>query len=674
MKFIRFKKKERNKSSHTIKGKIQLQSIFTVGLALAILGTVSTVLSYTNSVSILKETMSQTASVAANQVKYQIQAIENVASDTGAMSRLSSSTSTQEDKQKIITQKIKQYNFQKGDILSTSGSSILGNTTSYKDKDWFKTAMKGETCITAPDVDSKSGDITIIVAAPLWADGMPNTTVTGVVYFVTGQTFLNDIVSTIKVSANSTTFITDSTGTCVANVNMDTVKTKNNSIELSKTDSSFKSLASVVSNIIKGESGFDQYTYKGTTKFLAYAPIGGTDGWSICVNAPTSDFLGSTVMSMMISLGVLVIALAAAVFVSLKLANRIGKPVKLCVDRIGLMAQGDLKSPMPNITSNDETALLAQATEEHLRSLNCIISDLDYTIREIAAGNFNVRSKVIESYVGDFSSLILTLRTLVIELSSTMAQINGASDQVAAGAEQLAAAATNLSHGATEQASSIEELAATISEISSQTNQNAKNAETAGTEVEALGEELRSSNNQMKLLIQAMDEIGDASNEISKIIKAIEDIAFQTNILALNAAVEAARAGQAGKGFAVVADEVRNLAGKSAQAANNTTALIESAIRAIGDGTRLVGDTGTSLENVVQRAEKVVSTVKMISDASASQADAVNQVTVGIEQISSVVQINSSTAEESAATSEELSSQSQLLKNLVSQFKLREEK
>lgn len=657
----------------TIKGKIQLLSMLLVGIALVTLGTVSSIMTYNSSVSILKETMSQTAGIAGARIQYQLDSIKNVAFETGSIARLSNAATSTDDKKKLIDQKVKTYNFQKGDVLDSSGKSIF-DQTSYSDKDWYKTAMKGTATVASPNVDSKTKALTIIVAAPLWEGGNANTKVVGVVYYVTQESYLNDMVNSITVSPGSMSFLVNSSGTTIAHRNNEAVQNQENMIEVAKKDSAYKQLGDSVSQMIKGGAGFGQYPYGSDTWFIAYAPIGDTDGWSIAVNAPISDFLSSTKMAIFISIGVLGVSLIIAYFVSRRIAAQIANPIKLCVDRIALIAKGDLKSPLPQINAKDETGLLAKATEEHLHSLNIIIEDINYLITEIVRGNLNVRTRALDNYIGDFESVLLSLRTLVVELTNTMGHINSASDQVAAGAEQLASSATSLSQGATEQASSIEELAATISEISIQTNQNAKNAEVAGSEVETLGIELRGSNEQMERLINAMNDIGNASNEISKIIKAIEDIAFQTNILALNAAVEAARAGQAGKGFAVVADEVRNLAGKSAQAANSTTTLIESAIRAVNDGTRLVDETGVSLGKVVQRADHVVNTVKKISDASVTQAEAVNQVTMGVDQISGVIQMNSSAAEESAATSEELSSQSQLLKSLIAQFKLRVEK
>ena len=217
----------------------------------------------------------------------------------------------------------------------------------------------------------------------------------------------------------------------------------------------------------------------------------------------------------------------------------------------------------------------------------------------------------------------------------------------------------------------MQELAATINEISNRVKQNADNAQQANAMAGSVSTEMNVSNEKMQRMIQAMGDISNCSSEIGKIIKTIEDIAFQTNILALNAAVEAARAGTAGKGFAVVADEVRNLASKSAEASQNTSALIENSLKAVENGTKIADETAQNLLQAVNDVNEMTNIIGQISEASSNQADAISQITMGIDQISSVVQTNSATAEESAAASEELSSQSQIMRSLVGRFRLK---
>lgn len=371
-------------------------------------------------------------------------------------------------------------------------------------------------------------------------------------------------------------------------------------------------------------------------------------------------------------LGVFAALFIASVLIIRYLVKSITKPIEQLDDAYRKMSQGYVNQSI-DYESGDELGTLSESFRITCKGLHGVVSDLTYLMDEMANGNFNIKSKAENLYVGDFEPIFLSIKRMNINLSSTLSKINDAADQVASGAEQVSSGAQGLSQGATEQASSVEELAATINEISDQVRDTADNAKEAKGQVEDAGRELSRSNQSMEEMMQAMEEISSKSSEIGKIIKTIEDIAFQTNILALNAAVEAARAGEAGKGFAVVADEVRNLASKSAEAAKNTTLLIEGSISAVEDGTRIAKQTASAIYATVESTKKAVGTVEKISDAAEQQAESVAEVTQGVDQISSVVQTNSATAEESAAASEELSSQSQILKGLVSQFRLRED-
>lgn len=368
---------------------------------------------------------------------------------------------------------------------------------------------------------------------------------------------------------------------------------------------------------------------------------------------------------------ILMITIVVAVIVSLLLAftivNAITKAIQNLVTGMKSLASGHLNNTV-DVHSKDELGFLAEEFNKMSSYLKTIISDVDHLLSEISQGNFTATTQL--AYVGDFDSILISVKKIIGTLSETLAQINQASEQVASGANQISGAAQALSQGATEQASSVEELSATFNEFSQQVRQNTLNAISASDASNKIGEKIISSNAQMESLTQAMEKISHSSNEIGRIIKTIDDIAFQTNILALNAAVEAARAGAAGKGFAVVADEVRSLASKSAEAANNTTVLIEESMKAVHNGTRLAGETAESLNAVVSSAKDVELAIDKIAAASNEQADAITQITTGVEHISTVVQTNSATAQESAAASEELSGQADMLKSLTSKFKL----
>lgn len=345
-------------------------------------------------------------------------------------------------------------------------------------------------------------------------------------------------------------------------------------------------------------------------------------------------------------------------------------PINKVEKHFSRIASGDLRTSIDVEESESEIGMLVGSVKK-MQSMLLNYTDLiDSTLTSIAKGDLRV--EIDQEFIGDFKSIKTSLESIINSFNNDFSEINLSAEQVASASEQVAAGAQALSQGATEQASSVEELASTINEISDGIKRCADSASLACEVSDQSAQQVGFGSRCMDDMMTSMGEISEKSSEISKIIKTIDEIAFQTNILALNAAVEAARAGQYGRGFAVVADEVRSLAGKSAKAAQNTAILIEEAIKTVENGVKIAKETAKALDLVVNGVEKTTDYINGISSSVHSQEIAITQVLSGIEQISIVVQMNSATAEESAAASEEMSAQAQILKALVEKFHLKE--
>ncbi len=419
-------------------------------------------------------------------------------------------------------------------------------------------------------------------------------------------------------------------------------------------------------------------TYFGNEKaVVTYIPItlNGTNlHWaSGFVISKREAFSGASWMTVFIVLTCIISIVLLSIFTH-SIIKRSLSPISYVMGLADKMRRCDLseiQSDSDMQLPDDELGLLANIFTEVSAELTSIIKDINYCLNNMAAGNFCIESQCEEQYIGDYSYILRDMKKIREKLSNTLMHIEESSRQVQDGSEQIAQGAQTLAQGSSEQAASVEELAATLANLSTRIKHTAADAGFANKIAKETGLGITESNQQMQELLAAMEEIKASSVEIGKIINTIDTIAFQTNILALNAAVEAARAGTAGKGFAVVADEVRNLASKSAEAAKNTTTLIQNSVTAVENGSKLANTTADSLEKVVEKVHDIENKFTSIAAASEEQADSVTQITQGIDQISSVVQANSATAEESAAASEELSGQASFLKSLMAQFTLR---
>lgn len=370
---------------------------------------------------------------------------------------------------------------------------------------------------------------------------------------------------------------------------------------------------------------------------------------------------------------IMALSIMAAALLGIYISNSIRKPVKEIEDAAVQLANGKLDGVHVTYMSRDELGQMSDSIRDLISYQKTIIEDISDILGDMSEGNFKVQSNVKEYYRGRYDCILVAMRKLRNRLSNTLGQISQSARQVADGSEQISSETQLLAIGAEEQACSIEKLAAAVNEISEHVRETKENANEARGQTDQAGEQVFESNQQMQEMIRAMNIISEKSSEIYKIVKTIEDIAFQTNILALNASVEAARAGEPGAGFAVVAREIRALADKTAIASKNTAALIEESVSAVKNGEKVARATADSLLQVVKSTKQVVLVVDRIVSATENENVSISNITAEVSQISDVVQNNVSTSEELAAASEEFSTQAQILGNMIGQFKLYEE-
>lgn len=666
-------KKRQTDGKTTIRERLQKAIRRLVLLSIVSLVIVSMIMNLSGTLSRLKADMQEIAKLSADRIRQELTVSETIVSELGCSYQLSAAAFTPAKKQEYINQRVQAYGMVRGKLIGSNGI-CAADGTDYNDREYFKRSMQGEVVVSDPVISKTDGKLSVIISAPVYEDGDKDGEIIGVVFVVPDPEFLNDICAAISISEHSGCYLLGSTGTTIAHSDSAIAQEQKNNIELSQTDSSLKGIAKIEQQMLKGETGYGTYFRKGTYTLQAYAPIDGTDGWMVAVDAPVTDFLGSVVIGIIIGAAIGVIAVAYSIYKAQQIGQRIGEPVAQCTDRIQLLAQGDLHTPAPKVETGDELQILAEATASLSDNLQQVIGDTDYLLGEMSGGNFAIVSNCREAYIGDFSGLLESIRKLNHKLSETLGEIKNAVSQVSAGAGQMADAAQGLAEGATDQAGSVEELQATITNVTEIVEKNAKALGASYEKAMEYQQQARTSGEEMKGLTDAMQRINETSKQISDIIGEIEDIASQTNLLSLNAAIEAARAGEAGRGFAVVAEQIRKLADDSAQSAVHTRELIETSLQEIEKGNQITDKTAEALRKVVEGIEDLANESKKAMEESNAQADAMTQIEQGIEQISTVVQNNSATAEETSATSEELSAQATNMNELTDAFQLRSEK
>ncbi|MDR0991650.1 MAG: methyl-accepting chemotaxis protein [Ruminococcus sp.] len=578
-----------------------------------------------------------------------------------AMNSAGYDESTSIDDRKAVLAKMAEVS----DLLDFSISDTNGITYSNTDiheREYFTEAMKGVTYISSP-VIRKTNNSTVIMTGTKLPDG------SGVIYSGISYDSFSEKTS-VNAFEDGFSFILDKNGQLVAYPDEGDVAKILTIDELAKENpEEFGGIAEISNDMIAGKSGDTTVIRNGTEYILSYMPLGNVEGWSIAVGVSKQEQMNSFIHlrnSLIVVWAILALVGIASGFA---LAAILGGPAALVSSRLALLKNGDLKTPFPrkhSITADYQ--LLFDSMADTIELLQKYVADIDQVLHGFANKNLNATAQV--KYIGDFSMIYNSMHDIKVNLREMMGNISEISKDIIAGAEQMSATAGSLAETATEQSQAAESLTDGITEISSSLTVTSDDAKAASEIVTTSVEVANDGKVKMEQMLHSMEDITRASEEIGKIIKTIDDIAFQTNILALNAAVEAARAGEAGKGFSVVAEEVRNLASKSAEAAKDTTGLISNSIDSVKKGTTIAGATSEALERIVSSIEEVSKYINEISQDTVAQTEELSSLSKHTNHLTDSAHENSATSEECAATTRQFMEQAERLEKIMAEFKM----
>ncbi len=549
--------------------------------------------------------------------------------------------------------------------MAVTDTSTLPEGFDATTRSWYKDAVASDDVIfTAPYVDTATGAMVITVAAPIRENG----SIVGVFGCDITLDYIVDLVSGMSITENAAPVLIDSEGNFMiggsgafnagSGESGDAV-----TVSVSEAGGDYASVLSELSD----EVYFDVNTdYDGVKKYFAFNRLEAS-GWTIGCVIPKNDINSTLTGLAVIETVMLVLFIAAGSAVVIAVTRSQLKPLKKISDAADRIASGELSATF-DYNAGDEIGTLCANFGRCTDITRKYIADISDKLDRLAGGDFTVT--VDEDYIGDFAPIKTSLTNIISSMRNTLNNIDAASKQVSMGAGNVAQTAADLAAGVSNQTESVDRLNDDIAAIMDKVRESSTIADDARILAGNAKERIEDSNREMDKLLKAMAEISAMSAETAKIVKTIDDIAFQTNILALNASVEAARAGAAGKGFTVVADEVRNLAGKSAEAANRTSKLISQTTEAIEAGAALADSTAGSLAEAVSNTISVDENISRISEFTREQARYMDEISENIRSITDVIGSTSGSTQSEAALSEELSGQAEMLDKLISEFKL----
>jgi len=649
----------------SIRARILSGGLAVIIVSVLAMGIISGFLNIIAANSAAETSFEQIINASAMQVEGEIDRMSSLVNEIASNTLFQDATISDPYVSQFLKNKAAEHGFKSIYFTDMQGNSNVGaNFGAYE---FFIEASKGNIYFTEPQISADGTYADLMLSSPIVDHDTGK--VIGTICAVYDSIILSEMLANITIGETGTLYIIDDEGYTIADPAYEYVLSHENTIQQSKEDPSLLAFAEYESQALAGKAVFGTMYYEGARCFMAAMPIEGSNGWVLGGYAPTMEFLGATSNASILTglIGVAMIVVAALVM--FRIAKKIAQPIVGISDVSSELAKGNF-SVSVDYYSADEIGVMADNFRDMIRNNGEIIHDVSSVLSEVSNGNLTVNTNPRVNYCGDFVQIEKATNAIIESLNGMVFVLKNTSSNVTSGSDQVSSGAMSLSQGSQEQAAAVEELAASMQDISSQVDGNAKNAAHAKELAATVKDGILLSNENMDALNDAIQQIEKKQNEIKMIVKAIDDIALQTNILSLNASVEAARAGAAGKGFAVVANEVRTLAQKVAEAAKTTTDLITANDEVVSKGAQIAGSTVENLRKVVKDTLVVVEKINEISDACVEQAARLDEAAIGIEQVSSVVQSNSATAEQCAAVSESMNKQAGGLEGIVRRFTL----
>lgn len=640
-----------------LKSKLLLFNSIILAFTIILLTAVTSILYYQSSIEEAKKNSSYLAESYQQGIDSVLNIYRNTMKITASKRFLTDGTSESERK-RLLKEEADASGFDYITVADTSG--VNDKKDAIKDQDFFLQAKQGIPFISDPILD-EDNRLILYIGAPIGNTGK-------VLYGVLPYKVISDELTKIKIGESGYAFVINSKGFTVIHPTEENVSHPKDYMELAKKDPSYAPTAAIFKQMIAGKKGTGFSFYNGVRRLVGYTPLGGPEGWSVAVTTPLSQIEDNIRLTLLFCVAAGLVLLIVSILVTGVFARRITTPILLATQRIERLAKGDLKEDLELTKGKDEIARLILALQKTIHGLRSYIVDISQVLSGVAKKDLTVKSSV--RYRGDFIPMQTALEEILTSLNTTLKHISSASEQVGEGSKQVAVSGQTLADNSSEQAATTESLSKAIEMVSGHIKNSAEYSLTIKSATESALLETTQGNEEMNRLLTSMGSIDDSAKQIQSIIRIIDDIAFQTNILALNAAIEAARAGEAGKGFSVVADEVRELAGKSAEAAKQTTQLINRTIASVEEGKHNTEKSAEVFQKIVEQTNTIDRLVSKVSESLKSQSDSVGELEEGMQRISTVTQSNSATAEESAATSEELLSQMEQLKKMIQEFHL----